>query len=367
MPLIEFGGVKHKHFTRNIYAKTDAHYEEKLEGFRHECDNTDVYTTIYRYETEDPDEIDRCGLLGPFYLDFDSDIHSEEAFACLRRQVVQSMMFFKEEFDIPFPMQRLYFSGHKGFHLLIPHEVFGISYQKDLNEKYKKLMLLVDKMNCCPDLDKKIYDRRRLFRLPGSINAKGGHYKVPLTFEQLREMSLEEIQAWAEEPHKESCLMPVKVHKAAFLFDGLFKETPRDRVKKRKLEQQRKEKARQAAERQTDGSSENEEKKVYELSPCIQEMLETGTVEGRRNMTCVTLASALFQTGREFDDVSEMVQDWNTLNTPPIDDMELFTTIRSAYSMYQNGKGYGHEKIDELGYCIGTKCKKYKLCQKNRL
>lgn len=39
----------------------------------------------------------------------------------------------------------IYFSGNKGFHVLIPPEVFGITNDINLNIKYKKLVKLIAK------------------------------------------------------------------------------------------------------------------------------------------------------------------------------------------------------------------------------
>lgn len=352
MPFIEFGGLKGKYFNRNKYIQLDTDTtEKKLEDLRHEYHNQDVYLSIYSYETE---EVNSCGLRAPLYLDFDSEIETEGDYNLLRRQVVQTINYFEDKFCIPHDMQRIYFSGHKGFHLLIPSECFGIDWISDLNEKYKKLAQLVNIDNTCPSLDMKIYDRRRLFRIPNSINGKSRLYKVPITKQQLREYSFKQMQEWAAEPREVEYTEPEPIERTIMLFEKLFTETPEDKVRaKRKT---MREKKRQIA-KDKDGKP-----KKYKLSPCIINILETGAAKGQRNDTAVALASSLFQNGRDREEVEAVMKEWNEYNEPPLENDEVYRTINSAYGMYQNGRTYGYTTFHELGYCLGRKCKYYKSC-----
>lgn len=352
MAYIEFGGIKNGYFRRNIYLQIEApDFYDKLDRLIKEYHNTDIYASIYEYETENVKECDICA---PLYLDFDGDIEQEKEYQSLKRQVVQAMNYFRERFEIPYNMQQLYFSGHKGFHIIIQPEVFGITeYQKNLNEKYKKMAQLIRVRCLCPSLDLSIYDRRRLFRIPGSINSKSGLHKVQITREFLQESTYDSMKAWAEKEHDEGYTEPERIETAASMFEELFRIRPQDKVKQRK-----KAKAPQAARVKAAA----EKGIVRKLSPCVQDILETGVGEGQRNNTAIVLASSLFQSGRDEDTVAEIMEEWNQLNDPPIEEQELATTIRSAYSCWQSDMNYGYTKISELGYCRGRDCKFYSKC-----
>jgi len=359
MPFIEFGGLKGKFFKRNVYIQLDTNTtDKKVEELKDEYHNQDIYFSIYRYETENVAE---CGICAPLYLDFDSDIETDNDYARLKRQVVQTINYFEKGFGIPSSMQKIYFSGHKGFHLLIPDECFGIDYCQDLNERYKLIAKMVDADNACPSLDMKIYDRRRLFRIPNSINSKSGLYKVPVTKQQLRQFSYEEMKEWASEPREVETDEPEPIERAIAIFEKCFQETPEDKVRERRKAREKERKAKRSVPVDKDGKP-----KHYKLSPCIINILEAGAVEGQRNNTAIALASSLFQNGRTREEVDAIMAEWNEINEPPIDDMELYTTINSAQGMFDNGRTYGYTKLHELGYCLGKKCKHYKSCTGKR-
>ena len=48
--LIEFGGSKNNYFRRNIYYKLDSNYNEQVQSFKQEYNNTDIYNTVYSYD-----------------------------------------------------------------------------------------------------------------------------------------------------------------------------------------------------------------------------------------------------------------------------------------------------------------------------
>ena len=75
---------------------------------------------------------------------------------------------------------QIFFSGNKGFHLIIPAELFGIKPSKNLNKIYRKMAKSFCEKIQNKTLDLGIYDRRRLLRIPNSINSKANLYKIPL-------------------------------------------------------------------------------------------------------------------------------------------------------------------------------------------
>lgn len=336
--ITEFGGVKNKIFHRKIYIKRDEDFSRKVENFIENHGNTDIYYCMYHYENND---IDNCKILGSPYLDFDGSIETDEEYEVIRNEVCLSVNYFKEYWKIPIDMIEIFFSGAKGFHVIIPFEILGLKPCSDLNVRNKMLARLVSKQCGCSHIDTGIYDRKRLFRIPGSINGKSGLHKVPLTYEQLTSFSLEEMKAWAAEPRESQVIAPRLIKESALHYVEIYRNTINKASKKKSMK-----------------------KKEFvfptkkkPLLPCVVEILKTGATKGQRNNTTVVLASSLMQSGIKRSEAEDILLDWNQSNEPPLKESEVCTTIASAYRGLVNGMCYGCTALKDLGYCVGDKCK----------
>ena len=329
--ITEFGGKRDKWFHRKEYYKRDETFADKLDAFISSHNNTDVYYCVYNYENED---IDHCKMLGSPYLDFDTDIESEDAFDEVRKEVRMAMNYFVTYWKVPIGMIEVYFSGNKGFHLVIPYQVLGLKPDAELNMKFKQVAQLVIKQCNAKHIDTGIYDRKRLFRIPNTINAKSGLYKVPMTYEQLETMNLDDVIEWASIPRDFPFETPALSLKSAMHYKAMFKKKPVEKKKKAfQIPQKRK-----------------------RLLPCVVEILKNGAEKGQRNNTTVALASSLMQSGIPRDETEDIILDWNQSNDEPLKESEISITVSSAYRTLCNGMGYGCQKFKDLGYCIDT-CK----------
>lgn len=337
--IVEVGGMKNGYFTRKKYLKHNEAFGLELDKIiSGEFNSTDVYICMYNYENDD---IDHCKMLGDFYLDFDADIEDEAAFNELRKEVCMVVNYFVTYWSIPKAMLRIYFSGHKGFHLIVPWMIWGLQPDAELNMKFKLLAKLIAKQCNAKHLDLGIYDRKRLFRVPGSINSKSGLHKVPLSYEQLAQFTLEEMIEWAGEPRYPDWWTGAQyIQKSAEHYKELF----RREALKSKLKKHKKKKIELPKKRQP-------------LLPCVVEILKLGVSKGQRNNTTVALASSLMQSGIKRDEAEDILLDWNQNNDPPLPESELVHTISSAYRTLCNGMGYGCQTFKDLGYCIGKTCK----------
>ena len=331
--ITEFGGKRDKWFHRKEYYKRDETFADKLDAFISSHNNADVYYCVYNYENED---IDHCKMLGSPYLDFDTDIESEDAFDEVRKEVRMAMNYFVTYWKVPIGMIEVYFSGNKGFHLVIPYQVLGLKPDAELNMKFKQVAQLVIKQCNAKHIDTGIYDRKRLFRIPNTINAKSGLYKVPMTYEQLETMNLDDVIEWASIPRDFPFEAPALSLKSAMHYKAMFKKKPVEKKKEKKafrIPQKRK-----------------------RLLPCVVEILKNGAEKGQRNNTTVALASSLMQSGIPRDETEDIILDWNQSNDEPLKESEISITVSSAYRTLCNGMGFGCQKFKDLGYCIDT-CK----------
>ncbi len=117
-------------------------------------------------------------------LAFDFDIGPDKGLDNLEAAIpfVQKLTAFCERYDAP---HELYFSGGRGFHLVIPHEVFGQTPALDNHLINRRLAELIQEETGDLRYDPAIYSNRRQFRLPNSRHQKSGSYKVALTTQDL--------------------------------------------------------------------------------------------------------------------------------------------------------------------------------------
>lgn len=334
---LELGGVENGFFKRNTYIPIDDSFEEELEKYANKLKNTDVYHSVYRYESQ---SINDCLLYAPVYFDMDMEINEDKDFQKIVKDTLLVVSFLKEEFGIPEDLIEIYFSGSKGFHILVPPEVFGIEPRKNLNIELKRIAEEANKVTLHGTVDMKIYDRRRLFRFPNTINGKTGLYKVPVSMKNLRQMDFDEIQEYAKEPKPLPEERPRLIEKAMKKYKGIMLVAKsREALSKRKPK----------------GMIMIPESKK-DLLPCVKETLQCGVGKGGRNGTSVALASSLIQSGYKEDEVTELMLGWNENNEPPLPERELMTTIRSAHSLVGSGRGYGCTFFKDQGLCVGNTC-----------
>ena len=328
----EFGAKIRNGFHRNHFIISDENFNTKEKEWITKHNEIDVYRCSYAYETKD---IESCKIISDLYLDFDGDISSEENYKKLILQIRLCYQLLKNYLFLEDKEIHIYFSGAKGFHIIIPHKVLGIEKKETLNVDFKTFAQWLKKQSGASIIDLGIYDRKRLLRITNTINSKTGLYKVPISIEDLYNFSLQDILNYAKEKHTEKDIILEKNNKASNAYKKITKPTIKVKTK--------------------EGFIIPLEPK--ELLPCAVELLKNGAKQGTRNNSCVVLASSLLQSGESREEAYKILEEWNQLNDPPLNEQELKVTFNSAYMMLQSGKRYGCNTYKDLNYCIGNKCK----------
>ena len=138
------------------------------------------------------------GFDGPVWdtsLPFDFDDRHDPAHAL---EWLRQFLGRLERAEVPLDALRIYFSGYKGFHLEIPHTLFGGFEPSEHLHVWEKAAAL-ELMAGIP-FDTAVYDKLRLWRLPNTLNAKGERYKVQLAIGEVLGLSMDEIALIAESP-----------------------------------------------------------------------------------------------------------------------------------------------------------------------
>ena len=324
--IVEIGYTnRERRFQRNVYINYN-----KFTEFIKTLSSVDTYCSAYLYNTE---KVEEAELYGNLYLDFDDPDNLNNA----REDALHTLSFFKIVYQIPSDQIKIYFSGHKGFHLIIPGQILGIEPHRNLNGIFKTIAEQVKTFSVHKTVDLKIYDNKRLFRIPNSVNGKTGLYKILLTSEELYSLTEEEIKDLAKMPrdlalHINNVLNSVANNQYRQAVHN-YEETEKAREKKKDFRYR---------------------KKLNIMPECIKNILENGAKEGSRNITIACLTSYYKNTGETFDSVLEKISEWNSRNVKPTPYRELQATVKSIFF---GEKSYGCSTLQTITDCNKSECK----------
>lgn len=170
-------------------------------------DNHDCFATIQKFKSEEYTNKEES-YLAPLYFDLDYGDNPDVA----RLEAVKIVEFFTEELCIDSLAIKTYFSGSKGFHIIIDENVFKYEPANYLHKVFKyisnflsiKLGTKNDEGKRVPlvSLDDKVYTYRRMIRIPNTRHNSTKLYKIELTHEELATMTMGEIKEMAAEPRE---------------------------------------------------------------------------------------------------------------------------------------------------------------------
>lgn len=308
-------------FTRNYFLQENDSFE-----FRKFYENSGIYRSAFAYQRQvtDNETVYESQVMGNFYMDFDNEENIELA----RKDALQAIYLMSQNYRYNLPIEafRIYFSGKKGFHVIIPWQYFGFKPDYNLDEVFR--MMAKDLREFCAygSLDMSVYERRRVLRMENSIHEGTGLHKIPLTYEQLRDFTEEEIREQATNNFKFKYPKPYLVKQAEKIYLEKFKEV--------------------VAAKSIVYSG---VRKPLDYTPShIQELLDLGPVSGYRNNSMAVLASFFNNQGYSVDQIIEEITKWAApaLSGPdPIRKSEIKATVNS---IVRRGWNYGVQKIKEL-------------------
>lgn len=324
---IELGGVIDGYFRRKfIINKDDKEKEIKKHNFK------DTYSTIFEYDNK---EQNIANYVAPLYFDLDID-DIENKFLLIKTDVLMLHRKLKTLFDLKDDNIEIYFSGSKGFHLVVPYTIFGLSFSKGIDKDYKLLAKELNSYTITKSIDTKIYESKRLFREVNTINSKTGLYKVMLSIEQLRSMNYSDLIDYASSPKEVQAINKEynEISKDKYIeYINSLKDKQKSTINYKVVKSKMANK---------------------ELLPCVKYVLQHGANKGNRNNTTLVLASALYQRDIEDKDgVLNIMRQWNEkkLDTP-LPENELYTTVMSAYKNVKNGRCCGCSSFINLDICV---------------
>lgn len=221
---------------------------------------------------------------------------------------------FQEEHSVDPDLLHIFFSGNKGFHILIPTRMFNPAPSKSLSKTFR---MMTCRMCGSKDADLSIYEPLRLLRLPNTKHLSSNLYKIPLTFKELF-LPTYEILGLAKKPRLDFRFPPKAEGNTALreLYEDTLGEVD-------VLE-----------EKKTIIIPEKLPTPIEDTKMCYLKLLE-GVGKGIRNEATIRLASHFRKIGYPMDTTIAILKDWDKRNDPSFasEDVghELTRTIESAY------------------------------------
>ncbi len=245
-------------------------------------------------------------LSGPLWFDLDGhpDVVLKEA-----RHFVAACEFVVNV------TPRIYFSGGKGFHLII-ERVIEHPRVHELVQDFAREMA-----PSLTTLDPKVYRTRSMFRIPGSPASKLGYYKIELTRAELFTLSYDAIrqlaqrQRFIDTDHDPSTLDEETFD--AWLAIATTKLPVYDKLEKV-----------EHLARSVD----------MEITPCIATMLTRPAPEGERNATAFTLARFFRSCELDEDSCRQIIMAQPHWEQFEVEGREVSKVLRSVYRT----KGQSH-------------------------
>lgn len=271
----------------------------------------ETYATYFRYDEDMHNHFHKIGSVKGFKgkayadwlpIDIDSDDLEEAQMYLI--QLINNLAAY----DIDESTCKFYFSGSKGFHVMIPTEYFKAEPSEDIHKRMKNVAL---KLSDGIKIDTAIYDKTRIFRLPNTRHGKSGLYKVPIESREARNLSIIEIQHHAVIPREEI--------ETDDYFDPSKELTE---IYHGEIEQNKK--------------VDNDNNLKVKVKICMSTLMK-GVGSGERDNVGVRVASHLTQSGLTPKMMQVALDEWNESNDPPLDDGELSRIFRQGLEGYEFG------------------------------
>ncbi len=262
------------------------------------------------------------------FLPLDVDAHPPAADVSDALQLTRRMYrLLVERWQVPVPAVHAYFSGAKGFHLLVDTRAFGrVAASRDLHRVFSRVRLEI--LRALPDtarplFDLAIGDKVRLLRLPNTRHADSGLYKVALDAAELLTCSVAEIRGLARAPRPlervaAAGLEPVEPVTVAPSLAELYLRARRAVRRERGPHPYRLGQAPATPE----GA----------LCAARLEMWRTRIAPGNRNNVAIRLASAFRLAGHAHEETVGLMLAWNRRQAINLPESEIRSVVRSAYA-----------------------------------
>lgn len=281
---------------------------DEITKYREACGGFNCFSTVQLFTSPEQSKGEPQSHLAPLYFDLD---YADDP-TVSQQDAKKLIEFFTKELDVKTSDISVFFSGGKGFHILIDYPVFGIEPRKDLCKIFKHIAgYLIHRLEL-KALDLAVYTIPRMLRMVNSLHAASRLYKIALTIEELNNLCLDEIKTLAQTPRN----LPEHGGKAPAL-----------RTKAAHLFADKREEYLQAAATANERYAKDEYRFNKNTPPeCVKDILANGwKKDGDRNQATVQLGAYFKDAGYTKDEAADLLEDW----------VKRFTSAKSSYQIKQ--------------------------------
>jgi len=278
---------------------------KELAAFQSQANNWNCFASIQTFAVPEKERGEYH--IAPLYFDLDFPDNPEVAQA----DAIKIIDFFMVELGLQESDIWVYFSGSKGFHVLVSTGALKIEARPDLQKIFKHIASYLrqrlgetyfdqqdkkDKVIPLKSIDYQVYTCPRMLRLPNSVHSKTRLYKIELTIPELKTLSLAEIKKVAEKPR-----------------NAVFANRPAEKREKAANFYANKVREHLESAKTTEKKYAGEAYTFAKGNPpvCVQDLLNGGwKKDGDRNMATVQLASYFKAAGHTYDETLAVLEDW---------------------------------------------------------
>lgn len=312
--------------------KADDNYYETVGSIIEKNPDGDYYESLYLYNQNHYNQFKKTNTLSgisdnvtdKIVFDFDSKNNLEDA----RKDAKE---LYSRLVDSGFNKKAIksYFSGSKGMH---------IELKTDSLINKETLSNILDNLTAgLSTFDVKIRDNARLFRFPLTKHPDTKKYKIPLTEDELNNLTMDQIKIRAQDVDFDMC-MPLVMNPEKTSIPEKTKLPVKKSIKKVEIDMQK---------QQTDRPDMS--KKPKHLTAAKFALQEGYFEEGERNEACMILASTYKYLGYNQEHTYNIIKATlrmrcHRLGLPDYDKKELWTTIiQPIYSPTWKGGTFSEE------------------------
>ncbi len=235
----------------------------------------------------------------------------------------------------------IFFSGSKGFHVMIPTCLFNLTAGEHLPNKLKDLAKYL--VQFYPTIDTSIYNYNRKFRVPFTLHEKTKLYKTYIAAEYFECATVEMITEMAKTRSIVNFWEMLDFEDDA-LGNLVFaiKESSRNSYE---------------VEKEKGGSLEQPTAfEKFDDKLCIKKMLDSRCDDIGRNNAALRIINDYYRTGKTQEKCERDLMDWSKVNGLPV--REVLAIISNIYNQRQN-YNFGCQDECKSSYC-SAKCSIWK-------
>lgn len=237
----------------------------------------------------------------------------------------------------------IFYSGSKGFHIMIPFSYFPLEVNKDLHVQLRDMAKKLKETY--PTLDSSIYNYNRKFRVPFTIHEKTSRYKSFVPVEYIHNLTIEAIIDNSQDRLVVDFIADLELERPRNALDVLIDLW--EKVKRASYE----------IEKERAGTIEKPSPfEAYDQKLCIKKLLESRCDDVGRNNACMRIVNDFYRTGKTLAFTQDTVFKWADGNGLPRSEANTIIT-----NIFERGANYNFGCQDEVKslYC-SAKCSIWK-------